>query len=112
MNGVQDFYHDTFGVAKAPVVKSRVTMLSKALGVSVETLYPIAAMALEGESLIEADEMPPQVGPRSQQTGFLPPGIALVGFDCDAIPSIATDLSNGILVMPGATGELIELFNV
>ncbi len=60
---LQAFYGDTFGVPAAPVVESRVTMLSRALGVSIETLYPIAALALEGESLIEADEMPAQVRP-------------------------------------------------
>ncbi len=109
MSELQDFYHQTFGVPKAPVVESRVTMLSRALGVSIETLYPIAAMALAGESLIEADEMPPQVGPRPVQVGFLPPGIALTGFDCDAIPDGASELGDGIHVMQGPTGELIEL---
>ena len=110
MDGLQDFYHDTFGVPKAPVVESRVTMLSKALGVSIETLYPIAAMGLEGESLIEADEMPAQVGPRRQVTGELPPGIFAVGFDCDVIPAAATELDGGVFAMPGAAGEIIELF--
>jgi hypothetical protein len=110
MDGLQSFYNSTFGVPKAPVVESRVTMLSKALGASIETLYPIAAMALEGESLIEADEMPAQVGPREQLDGYLPPGIAIVGFDCDAIPAGATDLGDGIHVMNGAVGELVELF--
>ncbi len=110
MDSLQDFYNQQFGVPKAPVVESRVTMLSKALGVSIETLYPIAAMALEGESLIEADEMPAQVGPRKQQEGYLPPGIALVGFDCSKVPAAATDLGDGVHVMEGVTGELIELF--
>jgi hypothetical protein len=109
MTELQDFYHSVFGVAKAPVVESRVTMLSKALGVSIETLYPIAAMALAGKSLIEADEMPPQVGPRMLQDGYLPPGIAIVGFNCDAVPAEATDLGAGIHVMRGVTGELLEL---
>lgn len=110
MDGLQDFYNHTFDVPMAPVVESRVTMLSKALGVDVETLYPIAAMALEGESLIEADEMPPQVGPREAEPGYLPPGIAIVGFDCDAIPDLASDLGGGVHIMKGVTGELIELF--
>ena len=111
MDELQDFYKGTFGIPKAPVMESRVTMLSKALGVSIETLYPIAAMTLEGESLIEADEMPEQAGPRHQQDGYLPPGIAIVGFDCNALPDHAIDLGNGTHVMPGVTGELIELFN-
>jgi hypothetical protein len=109
MDDLQNFYHDTFGVPKAPVVESRVTMLSKALGVSIETLYPIAALGLEGNSLIEVDEMPAQVGMREQHTGYLPPGIALVGFDCDALPAAALKSADGIAVMTGVTGELIEL---
>ncbi len=112
MHELQEFYNGTFGVPKAPVMESRVTMLSKALGVSIETLYPIAAMALQGESLIEADEMPAQVGPRKAQEGFLPPGIALTGFDCNVIPPEALDAGDGIHVMTGATGELIELFAI
>ena len=110
MDGLQDFYHQTFGVPKAPAVDSRVTMLSKALGVSIETLYPIAALGLDGDSLIEVDEMPSQVGPREQLDGYLPPGIAIVGFNCNALPDTAIELGNGVSLMRGATGELIELF--
>lgn len=112
MDELQDFYHQTFGVPRAPAVESRVTMLSKALGVSIETLYPIAAMALDGESLIEADEMPAAVGPRICEAGYLPPGIALTGFDCDAIPEAAAPVTgqDGTFVMRGPAGELIELF--
>ncbi len=110
MDSLQDFYHNTFGVPKAPAVASRVTMLSKALGVSIETLYPIAALGLAGESLIEVDEMPAQVGPREQHQGYLPPGIAMVGFDCDKIPDSAVSIGNDISIMTGVTGELIELF--
>lgn len=110
MDGLQDFYNGTFGVPKAPVMESRVTMLSKALGVSVETLYPIAAMALAGESLIEADEMPDQVGPRECADGELPPGIVSVGFGCDAIPPAARQVAKDTHVMTGAEDELIELF--
>jgi hypothetical protein len=114
MDELQDFYHGTFGVPKAPVVESRVTMLSKSLGVSIETLYPIAAMALEGKSLIEADEMPAQVGPRNNERGLLPPGIAIVGFDCDNVPDSANPVEgqDGTFVMTGPAGELIELFAV
>jgi len=114
MQRLQDFYHLTFGVPKAPVVQSRITMLSRALGVSIETLYPIAAMTLEGDSLIEADEMPAQVGPRQALHGYLPPGIALTGFHCTKIPATATPVQghDGVFVMRGAAGELIELFAV
>ena len=110
MDELQDFYHAHFGVPHAPVVESRITMLSKALGVSIETLYPIAAMALEGESLIEADEMPAQVGPRRQTAGYLPPGIAIVGFECDSIPADARRIADSDRhIMTGPTRELIEL---
>lgn len=111
MDELQDFYNRTFNIPKAPVMESRVTMLSKALGVSIETLYPIAAMTLEGESLIEADEMPAQAVPRKQQDGYLPPGIAIVGFACDAVPAQAIDLGNDVHILTGVTGELVELFS-
>ena len=110
MDELQDFYHSSFGVPKAPVVESRVTMLSKALGVSVETLYPIAALGLEGDSLIEVDEMPASVGPRDCKDGYLPPGIASVGFACTSLPQAATPLENGVSIMSGVERELIELF--
>jgi len=112
MDELQEYYNVTFGVPKAPAVESRVTMLSKALGVSIETLYPIAAMALDGESLIEADEMPAQVGPRMKKEGYLPPGIAIVGFNCDSLPAGTIDADDGIHIATGVTGELIELFAV
>ena len=112
MDGLQSYYHDAFGIAKVPAVESRVTTLSKALNVSIETLYPIAALALQGESLIEVDEMPPQVGPRPCHDGYLPPGIAMVGFACDALPDAASTAAPGIAVMAGVTGELIELFEI
>ena len=111
MDGLQDYYHGTFGVPKAPVVESRVTMLSKALGVSIETLYPIAALGLAGESLIEVDEMPAQVGQRVAHEGYLPPGIAIVGFSCEQLPAGAAAAGDGVHVTHGVTGELIELFS-
>lgn len=112
MHELQNYFHNTFAVARTPVVESRVTMLSKALNVSIETLYPIAALTLEGDSLIEVDEMPVSVGPRACSDGYLPPGIASVGFDCTAIPESAVQFAEGIKVMRGSTGELIELHSV
>ena len=84
-------------------------MLSKALNVSVETLYPIAAIQLAGESLIEVDEMPAQVGPRKCLPGHLPPGIAIVGFDCADAPAGSQQSESDVSVIRGVTGELMEL---
>jgi hypothetical protein len=113
MDELQDFYHSNFGLPKAPVMESRITMLSKALNVSIETLYPIAALALEGESLIEVDEMPTQVGPRAATPGYLPPGIAITGFACRNIPAAALPVAGtaGTSIMRGPAGELIELLS-
>jgi hypothetical protein len=109
MDQLQDFFATEFELPRAPVVESRVTMLSKALNVSIETLYPIAALQLKGESLIEVDEMPAQVGARHCLEDHLPPGIAIVGFDSERIPAVATASGDGVHVMRGATGELLEL---
>jgi hypothetical protein len=54
--------------------------------------------------------MPPQVGARPSDSGCLPPGIAMVGFDCDHVPAGAKIVEPGLHLLRGVTGELIELF--
>lgn len=119
MERLQDFYHQQFHIPRAPVVESRVTMLSRALGVSVETLYPIAALGLQGQSLIEVDEMPGLTSQRRTESGLLPPGIALVSFNCDELPPQHETLQLDQLpysgkkaaVIYGVAGEIIELIS-
>jgi len=59
--------------------------MSAAFGLPADSEYPISAMPLNGQSFIEADEMPAAAGPRICEEGMLPPGIAIVS--CHVSPA-------------------------
>lgn len=120
---LNDFYSRHFGVAKAPVVPGVITVISNAHGLPPETPHELAALALRGQSFIEADHMPSQTLPRGGLDGELPPAIAMVSFEVDALPD-SPDLTwiapsatlaglpyrgRRAAVCLGAAGEWIEL---
>ncbi len=118
---INDFYHRHFGVAAAPVIPAVITVLSNAHGLPADTKHDLAALALAGQSYIEADTMPSGTLPRRAQCGELPPAIAMVSFAIDSLPSglnwlappaalpIAPYHGRRAALCLGAAGELIEL---
>jgi hypothetical protein len=122
MNGLQSFFAENFGVPGAPAVESRVKGMSAAFGYSPEHKYPIAALPLAGQTLIEVDEMPSQASDRVTDEGFLPPGIAMVSFSGQGImnhDAIRVRLdqppyhdSGSVTCRKGSAGELIEVIHV
>jgi hypothetical protein len=117
MAAMQGFYRSSFDVPEAPVMEARVSVLSRALELPADTLHPIAAMPLAGQSLIEVDDYPAATTPRDCPPGGLPPAIALVSFAADDLPG---DLPAARFAAPpyhgarsvlttGAAGELVEL---
>jgi hypothetical protein len=98
MDDLQAFYADRFDLPRAPVMESRVKGMSAAFGLSPEHRYPIAALPLAGQSLIELDEMPAAAGPRATVDGELPPGIAIVSF-----------AAAEHVTLRGPAGEIVEL---
>mgnify|MGYP001827348832 CR=1 FL=1 len=98
MDDLQAFYADRFGLPRAAVMESRVKGMSAAFGLSPEHRYPIAALPLAGQSLIELDEMPTQAGPRAVVDGELPPGISIVSF-----------AAGENRCLRGPAGEILEL---
>jgi len=117
MAAMQGFYRTGFGVPAAPVMEARISVLSQALQLPADTLHPIAAMPLAGQSLIEVDDYPAATTPRDCPPGGLPPAIAMVSFAVDALPG---DLpaahfaappyhGRGCALTTGAAGERVEL---
>lgn len=118
---VNDFYHRHFDVAVAPVIPAVISVISNAHGLPAETKHDLAALALTGQSYIEADTMPPGTLPRVADAGELPPAIAMVSFGIDALPPTVDWLAppSALPMAPyhgrhagvctGAGGELIEL---
>ena len=118
MSQMQNFYAQQFDVPEAPVLESRITVASKAFGLPVEQRYPIAALSLRDQSFIEVDEFPAAAMPRNVPLGELPPGIAIVSFQCNTTPDIVNGLQrfSGTPYRErltgccrGAAGELLEL---
>jgi catechol 2,3-dioxygenase-like lactoylglutathione lyase family enzyme len=117
---LNEFYSKHLGVAKADVIPSVISVLSKAHGLPLNSRHDLAAMTLNGQSFIEADTMPAGTLPRSARGDELPPAIAMVSFGVDALPATAFLAPPATLTMApyagrraavctGAGGELIEL---
>jgi catechol 2,3-dioxygenase-like lactoylglutathione lyase family enzyme len=118
---ISDFYSKHLGVAPAPLMSGVISVLSNAHGMPPDTPHELAALALRGQSFIEADAMPAGTLPRSSDGDELPPAISMVSFGVDARPSTVDGLAPpaalpqapyhgrraGVCV--GAAGELIEL---
>jgi len=118
INAMIDFYNGEFDVPKAAPIESRVTGLAKAFGMDIETRFPIAALAIRDQNMVEVDELPEQAGPRPSKDGLLPPGIAMVSFRSNAAaPATAINASglpyngNAASCVSGAADELIELIH-
>jgi hypothetical protein len=118
---LQDWYEKHLGVPRAPVIPSRISVLANTYGESTDTLYSIAALPLSRQAFIEADAMPSAALPRPCLPGELPPAIAMVSFEVDALPDGLAwfappqrfdGLANAgarSAVCRGPAGELIEL---
>ncbi|MDG1462628.1 MAG: hypothetical protein P8R04_03585 [Gammaproteobacteria bacterium] len=118
INAMMESYEQQFEIAKAPVMESRITVASKAFGLSIEQRYPIAALGIKDQCMIEVDELPEQAGPRNSEAGLLPPGIAMVSFRCNTPATEASITCDGLPYAGkqasctiGAAGELIELLH-
>ena len=99
-----------------------ISVVSNAQGLPADTLHDIAALALTGQSFIEADTMPAATLPRTSVADELPPAIAMVSFGIDALHEstarwiappqalpIAPYYGRSVGVCTGVAGELIEL---
>ena len=121
MTALQAFYATKFNVPGAEPVESRVKGISAAFGNSPEHQYPIAALPLNGRTLIEVDEMPAQALPRPAPDGKLPAGISIVSFsggltDRSTLTAIDAPLApygtnSAVAVLHGPAGELIEVIH-
>lgn len=118
---INEFYHRHFGVAMSPVMPSVISVLSQAHGLPADRKHELAALALQGQSFIEADTMPAATLPRGGLDGELPPAIAMVSFGVDRLPEGLDYLASPVplpeapyhgrhaAVAVGAAGEWIEL---
>ncbi len=114
----KEFYRTRYAIADAPVINARVTMMSAAFGLPRNHRHRISALTLGNPGyLIELDELPAAGARRQAQQGLLPPGIAMVSFNCSNSPDsdesciLAEPPYNGRRVnfRTGVSGEMLEL---
>jgi len=121
MQLMTDFYSGTLGLPIDPPSPFKITMISMANNLDPDTIYPLAIVRLTPGYLIELDELPATIGARKETKGYLPPGVAIVGFNSDGIDAPVEWLSkprpiaefpyNGrnAGIFRGPTGELVEV---
>ena len=99
MAAFRDFYGDRLGLKVSDATPFQIGVISKTLGVPMETTYPLALATVSPRFLIELDEYPDVAKPRQRNSGALPPGVAMVTF-------IVTDLGAFDLDWRGAPAVL------
>jgi len=121
MGELTEFYGGTLGLRVDQPSFFKITMISKANNLDIETTYPLAIAHLAPGYLLELDEMPSSIGSRQVLPGHLPPGVAIVGFNSVNIAqgvkwrskprAIAEFPYNGreAGLLQGPAGELIEI---
>ena len=126
MAAFNDFYGDRLGLAVSEPQPFRIDVLSNALDLSDETVFPLSIATISREFLIELDEYPEgatQLRPRAD--GMLPPGVAMVGFAVASIDAFDLDWRAAPAALPevpylgataavavGPAGEWLELIEM
>lgn len=124
MADFRDFYGAALGLTVDPPTPFRITTISKANQLDLATTYPLALAYLAPGYMIELDELPAAIGPRTIAPGHLPPGVALVSFTVDQFPDGAGAIDwvstprmqpdypsagRRTALIRGPAGELLEL---
>jgi catechol 2,3-dioxygenase-like lactoylglutathione lyase family enzyme len=125
MAAMQGFYGKTLGLTVGKASEWQITVLSLALGLPVETTYPLAVASMAKDFLVELDEYPPPAMPRPVRPGSLPAGPAMVSFGVEDLADyplewrapparIAEFPYNGqeAAVAVGPAGEWVELVEI
>lgn len=125
MEAMRSFYKDSFGNQPSERMDTMIHVLSKANGLPLETKYGLATVALDKGSLIEIDQYPPMTTARPKIAGALPPGMAIVTFECADLDKLDLDFialpqtsqlppykGRRSATLIGAAGELIELIEI
>lgn len=121
MTALRAFYGERLGMSVTEPFASKVPVLNAALGLPAEQQIPLALVPLSPKFVLELDEYPALTVPRPLREGDLPPGMAMVSFEVDALdeslpwrsPPVAKNETPyfgkraGVIV--GPAGEWIEL---
>ncbi len=88
---LRDYYGSRLGLPVGETARWQITTLSRALGLPLDTVYPLAVAPLPRDFLVELDEYPAVAAPRPVRAGALPGGIAMVTFGVADLDRLALD---------------------
>ncbi|MEO0410646.1 MAG: VOC family protein [Pseudomonadota bacterium] len=125
MDAAIQFYVDAFGWEKGDVYESPYTVISKAFGKPMDTIYTFA-MTQKGDVLNnEVDQYPEGTVERPTAPGELPPGVSFITFMTESLEKVAAKPVSEIFVRSeapyngrpaafykGAAGELLEVIEL
>lgn len=86
---LMEFYHDRLGRQLISPTVFEITVLSRALGLPLDTSYPLSSARFDKDFSIELDQYPPETSDRPRRDGELPPGISMISMsvrNLDQIP--------------------------
>ena len=118
VNDLQNWYADTFNMARGTINNSPVDLINEAQGLPLGTERPLTILSMsEHGNILELDGYGENTGPRPHNEGQLPPGIAITSVMVESIDdldieTITPPISFGggrIATVIGPAGELLEL---
>ena len=125
MASFQEFYGEQMGLTVSEPNPFKITMISKANALPIDTSYPLAVVNLSPGYLLEVDELPATIEPRTVAAGRLPTGVAVVSFTVDdalidrfdwvSAPHVIKEFpyaGRRVGLMRGPAGELIEVIEM
>lgn len=118
INALQDWYCDTFDMARGPINNSPIDLINDAQGLPKGSERPLTIVGMsEHGNILELDGYGDNTGPRPGNDGQLPPGIAITtvmveNIDDLNVETIAPPISfagGRLATVVGPAGELLEL---
>lgn len=92
MGDFREFYGNRLGLAVGEATPFKISVIANAMGLPVDTTFPLAVARLSNRFLIELDEYPASARDRIVAEDGLPPGTAMVSFEVVDIDALNTEL--------------------
>ncbi len=101
MQAFSDFYGNKLGLQVGEATPFKISVVSRAQQLPLDTTYPLAIATISPEFLIELDEYPETVESRPAVVGELPPGVSMVSFTVENLDAIDLELRAAPRVLDG-----------
>jgi len=122
---IHAFYGGVLGLKIWEQAPFRIGQMSRVLGLSLETTYPMSIARIPGRGfLLELEELPSYIKRRTVPAGQLPEGLAMVSFTSASLRELNLDWraeprpidlppyhGRRVAVIEGAAGEWLELID-